>query len=121
MTMNPPPPMPQAYGRTTERAKEVATAASTALPLCRWRISAPAADAAGCAEATAACGYGAGDPSSRSISSPLPCVAQPTIVTDVSTAATHVVATRRFFMRLLKKEMRGEPQRHRGTEAIQQD
>jgi hypothetical protein len=32
MIMNPPPPIPQECGRTTDRQKLVATAASTALP-----------------------------------------------------------------------------------------
>src|SRR5688572_30972575 len=53
MTMNPPPPMPQDMGRTTERVKLVATAASTALPP-RRSISAPAAEAAEWSAATAA-------------------------------------------------------------------
>ena len=52
--MKPPPPMPQEYERTTDRAKEVATAASTAFPPA-LRISAPACDANGWSAATAAC------------------------------------------------------------------
>ncbi len=42
--MNPPPPIPHEYGRTTDSVKLVATAASTALPPSR-SISAPASDA----------------------------------------------------------------------------
>src|SRR5688500_16980435 len=53
MTMNPPPPIPHEYGRTTDSAKEVATAASTALPPLR-RISAPASEAVAGPAATAA-------------------------------------------------------------------
>ena len=54
-TRNPPPPSPQEYGRTTDRLRLVATAASTAFPPAR-RISAPASAAAGWSAATAAFG-----------------------------------------------------------------
>ena len=52
MTMNPPPPMPQEYGRTTESVKDAATAASMALPP-SLSMRAPASDATGWSHATA--------------------------------------------------------------------
>src|SRR5688500_262144 len=50
--MYPLPPIPDMYGSTTLSAAAVAKAASTALPP-DLRISIPASDARGCAEATA--------------------------------------------------------------------
>src|SRR5690606_12004844 len=49
--MYPSPPRPEALGSTTPMASAVATAASTALPPCK-RISTPAKDASGSADAT---------------------------------------------------------------------
>ena len=54
--MNPPPPIPHDCGRTTESAKLVATAASTAFPPA-LRISSPARDAAAWSAATAPPAY----------------------------------------------------------------
>ena len=51
ITMNPPPPMLPATGKTTARANPVATAASTAFPPAR-STSMPASEAASCAETT---------------------------------------------------------------------
>src|SRR5215210_8124627 len=47
---NPPPPIPQDWGRATPRAKVVATAASIALPPA-FSTSSPTSEAAGASEA----------------------------------------------------------------------
>ena len=52
--MNPPPPIPHEDGLTTPSAKDVAMAASTALPPWRSMVM-PASDASRCPDATMPC------------------------------------------------------------------